>query len=52
MSKLCKCKIPNIQIKNSENGISWYCKICAKQYEVPNIRQRYWKDVKQEIIKL
>lgn len=28
----CTCKIPEPIIKNSENGISAYCKKCTKQY--------------------
>ena len=28
----CTCKIPEPIMKNSENGISAYCKKCTKQY--------------------
>lgn len=31
--KLCECKIPKIKIKNSENGIHFYCGNCAKEYK-------------------
>jgi len=29
----CKCKIPEPQIKVSENGINSYCKKCCKNYK-------------------
>ena len=31
--KDCECKIPDPQIKVSENGIDSYCKKCCKNYK-------------------
>lgn len=32
--EFCKCKIPEPRMKNSENGIYSYCKICKKEYKI------------------
>ena len=32
-NKLCECKITDIKMKNSENGIHFYCGNCAREYK-------------------
>lgn len=34
ISKYCKCKVPVLLMKNSENGISSYCKTCSKKTNI------------------
>jgi crotonobetainyl-CoA:carnitine CoA-transferase CaiB-like acyl-CoA transferase len=59
---LDKFKFASIYFTNGFDGAKLNAKTCAlfavdelieeTSFEVPNIRQRYWKEVKQEIEKL